>query len=735
MSIGTKIIVPYLLLALAVGGVGAFVVTHLVTNSLQERFNNQLLDAGRIVAESMVGFEEERLEVLRVVAGTRGVAEGLAAGDRGALSALVPQIMINSNAYAVELLDMRGVQAYGWQRPPGGNRDAGQERSGADFSGLDEVSRVLQGVVDEFGNKRVVLVETDYGPLLYTVGPVYLDRGDGRREQVGAVMVGTYLHDMAVGLTETAVARVTLYGREGQALATTLDGGQQAIAEVLQEPPEHYSLVLERLRESPDRYVVAAGAQEEVLLRVVEVLGQQYVLAYGEWRLRGQSFGLFSVALPSHFIVSAASTSRNWLSLLFSLATLAVFALGFAIAQRLIRPLHRLVQTSFAVAQGDLQQRTGIHSDDEIGSLARSFDVMTERLSERNHQLVEQANELKAILNGIADGVLVLDKEGRMVNSNPAARCIMAEVSPDALFDVLHTSPSVPPNGANGGPKQDRRGGPLSIQQPQRYQVNGRVLSALAAPVAAPDGEESRTVVVLRDVTREAEAEQLKDGFITSISHELRTPLTSIKGYSELLLRNANGNLEEQQLRFLQIVSNNTNQVILHINQSIDIMQLQAGTLALQQERLCFTDLAEETAESWRERIEDKGLSLRIRLAGGRARVYGDAARLVWAMNNLLSNACNYTLAGGHVEVRVSAENGEACLDVSDSGVGVAASDQPYLFSRFFRANNEKTFDVRGVGLGLYITRSIVELHAGRVWAESELGVGSTFGFALPLVE
>src|SRR5512137_2959750 len=118
-SIGTRIILPYLLLTLAVAAIGAYVVTNLVTGSLQERFHNQLLDSGRSVSESMVRYEQERLETLRLVAGTKGVAESLAAGDEEAIAALVPQIVKNSRSVeAVELLDAHGTELYGWQRPP-----------------------------------------------------------------------------------------------------------------------------------------------------------------------------------------------------------------------------------------------------------------------------------------------------------------------------------------------------------------------------------------------------------------------------------------------------------------------------------------------------------------------------------------------------------------------------------------------------------------------------------------
>jgi signal transduction histidine kinase len=678
----------------------------------------------------MVRHEADRLEVLRAVASTQGVADSLAAGDRDALAGLVPQIIANTQTMAVvELLDTRGMEVYGWQRLPGQGWDSAEERSGADYSPLEDVRLVLKGYVDDFGEKRALLAETPDGLVLCAIAPVY--RGG---EQVGAVMVGTYVHEMLVAVTQSAVARVTLYEQSGLVIDTTLGTGQAGLAENLREPPGQYDRVMALLQEAPSRYpVVVAEADSQVPLRQVDVLGQRYTLAYGDWRLRGQSFGLFSVALPSNFIVNTAATSRNTLSLVFSLATLAVSIIGFLVARRIIRPLRRLVETSLAVAAGDLEQRTGIQSKDEIGSLASSFDVMTQRLAERNRQLIEQASKLEAILDSIADGVIVLDAQGQVITSNPAARQVMADMSSDFPAGPVPELPAA----LFGETGETREAGqlphPWMLQQPQRFQVGSRVLSALAAPVMSPDAEVLGTVVVLRDITREVESERLKDEFITNISHELRTPLTAIKGYSDLLIMTADGGSDQRRLEFVRTINDNANQLLRHINELIDISQIQAGNLGLENDRFCFSDLVREVVENWREPIESKGLALRVRLTGGDLWVHGDRQRLSWALENLLSNAYHYTLEGGRVEVRLFEANGEARVDISDTGVGVAPVDQPYLFTRFFRAHNQLTFGVRGVGLGLFITRSLIDLHTGRVWASSELGVGSTFSMALPL--
>jgi PAS domain S-box-containing protein len=353
---------------------------------------------------------------------------------------------------------------------------------------------------------------------------------------------------------------------------------------------------------------------------------------------------------------------------------------------------------------------------------------MTRRLAIRNRELIEQASKLEAVLNGIADGVIVLDLSDQIVTSNPAAEKILADMSgnfqsgplrelPKELFKTLTLEEM-----SETDPHETRR-----------FRVGGRVLSASAAPVKDPEQTLLGTVIVLRDITREAEAETLKDSFIASISHELRTPLTAIKGYSELLIRLHTDEPEGSGLRFAKAINHNTAQLMQHINGLIDMTQIQAGDLNLIKEYILFDEIVADVVNRWRPRIEGKGLHMDEEWVHDKLPIYGDRGRVYWALHNILSNAYNYTLPGGHILVRVHKEGDEARFDVQDSGVGVASNDQPYLFSRFFRARNELTFGVPGVGLGLFITRSIIESHNGRVWAESELGSGSTFSIAIPL--
>ncbi len=719
LSIGYKIILPYLVLTLVVAGVGAFVISNLVASSLEERFSNQLLDAGRIVSESTIQYEESRLQTLRTVAGTLGVPEAVADADAVALAKLVPQIIANSNSHSVILLDRNGQEIYGWHQLPSSGFNAPRVSYHEDFSSEPEVRQVLDGIVDAYGDKRILLWETEGLLTLYTVGPVFFEG-----ELVGAAMVGDEIRQMTTDLAVAAVAHVSLYDQKGRLLETTLGGGQES---------ENLAQSLDILNESQSFYEeVSRNAQDITPVRLVNLLEQEYKLAYGDWRLRNQSAGMFSVALPSNFIISAISTSRNSFSLIFALATLGVLAVGFLTARQIIRPVDRLVQTALAVSSGDLAQRSGIESQDEIGKLAEAFDLMTQTLAERNQDLAEQASKLEAVINSIVDGVIVLDMDDHFITTNTAAQKLLVDMSHDFHVGPLRelTAPSEGRTIKSNGSAQSAS----SAWVPRQYQIGNRVLSARAAPVKTSERQQVGTVIVLRDITSEAEAGRLKDAFITSISHELRTPLTVIKVYTDLILKTANGQMDARYVGFLQKISRNSDHLEQHINQLINISELQAGTFNLNMKRLDFVALVQEVVDKWRERFEGKALTVDVQLLDSPVWIQADPDQLKWAVEVLLSNAHNYTL-NGRVTVRVFNEPNEVRLDVIDTGIGIAAADQPHLFDRFFRASNALNYNVRGVGLGLFITRSIVELHDGRIWLESESGQGSVFSIALPLDE
>jgi signal transduction histidine kinase len=221
------------------------------------------------------------------------------------------------------------------------------------------------------------------------------------------------------------------------------------------------------------------------------------------------------------------------------------------------------------------------------------------------------------------------------------------------------------------------------------------------------------------------------------MSHELRTPLTAIKGYNDLLRLTGKGKLDERQLGFIETVDRNIGELEQLIQQMLDLSQIYAGSLGIDQEPVNFAELIETEGDKWSPMMEERELSFSVHVPKQPLWIEGDWNRLSRVLDNLIRNAHDYTLPGGSVEIWVSAENGFIQTDIKDTGVGIAPKDQRFLFTRFFRAiHADGTFEVSGAGLGLYISKAIIEAHQGKIWlAHSELNQGSTFSFSLPLLK
>ena len=225
----------------------------------------------------------------------------------------------------------------------------------------------------------------------------------------------------------------------------------------------------------------------------------------------------------------------------------------------------------------------------------------------------------------------------------------------------------------------------------------------------------------------------MKTEFVSMVSHELRTPLTSIQGYAELLLEDKEIVGEERES--LTIVRKNADRLLGLINDLLDLSRIEAGRLDLQRTSLDLARLIPEVAGSLRPLIEAKRQRLRLDLGDALPAVWADADRVTQILTNLISNAHKYTLVDGSITVAARRDNGFVCVDVSDTGIGLSPEDQAQIFTKFFRVHDRSPQSSRGTGLGLVITRLLVELHGGRITLSSAPGQGSTFSFTLPALE
>ena len=356
----------------------------------------------------------------------------------------------------------------------------------------------------------------------------------------------------------------------------------------------------------------------------------------------------------------------------------------------------------------------------------------------------EEAIKNRAILESIADGVLVLDHNGRVLLVNPAAEDLLGlegmALEGEHFRHMLglgetpvHRDLAQSLYSELRARLEPEEGETLTREGSVRLEAGTKVLAVNVAPLVVALGGAPGLVAALRDISREAEVERLKNEFISTVSHELRTPMTSIKGYTDLLFLGMAGGLTDAQRSFLRIIKSNADRLTALVNDILDISRIETGRMRLNIEPLALGEIISQVVISFQEQYREKGLRLAWEEPGELAQVRGDEARVTQVLSNLIANAWQYTPEGGRVEVSVHPSGGFLQVDVADNGIGISAEDANRIFDRFFRADHPVVQEAEGTGLGLSIVRMFVEMLGGEIWVESELGAGSRFSFTVPL--
>jgi PAS domain S-box-containing protein len=368
-----------------------------------------------------------------------------------------------------------------------------------------------------------------------------------------------------------------------------------------------------------------------------------------------------------------------------------------------------------------------------------------ERLGAMLRDKQVEAAKAQAILESVADGVLVADASNTVILFNVAAERIVSRARESVLgrptTDLIGLYGSAAAKSEEQirrwrNEPESRRSVP-SLSNRVQFADEGRFVNVSIAPVTGPGEEFLGTVSVFRDITAEVRADRAKSEFVSTVSHELRTPMTSIKGYADLLLMGAAGALNENQERFLSIIKANADRLSVLVDDLLDISRIETGRIVLDIKQVSMVAVIEQVVASLRERIEQKGLTLQLDLPkDDPLHVMGDHARLIQILTNLVGNAYQYTRPGGRVTIRATPMDDDMLrVDVRDTGIGIAPEDLLKVFDRFFRADDPAVQEFPGTGLGLAIVHSLVEMHGGRIWADSAVGKGTTFSFSVPLAE
>ena len=413
----------------------------------------------------------------------------------------------------------------------------------------------------------------------------------------------------------------------------------------------------------------------------------------------------------------------------------AVVIIALVVSQRIVTPIMRVARAARAMGQGDFNQKIPVTSSNEVGVLAQEFNSMRKHLESAVVKLTEEEKKMSAIVNSLAEGLILVDGDNRVLHINPAAEFLLnvsvdqigedfAQIIRDVeLTKVIKDSQSQ-----------------ISQDKSAISEVNmggdgeQRVVRVVASPFLDENGFSLGTVYVFDDITREKEIDQMKSDFISLVSHELRTPLTSIIGFVSFILDGKTGPINEKQQNSLVRVHRQSKRLAALINDLLDVSRIESGRIQMNQEPIMLLEIANQRIEEIRPQADAKAIQLNFVCPESLPAILGDEARMGQAFTNLIGNAIKFTPDNGEVTVKLKVDGNLLHVEIIDTGPGIPVEERQKIFEKFYQRSDIHTRQKGGTGLGLSITKSIVEAHGGRLWVdEGDQGKGSNFQFALPL--
>jgi PAS domain S-box-containing protein len=366
-------------------------------------------------------------------------------------------------------------------------------------------------------------------------------------------------------------------------------------------------------------------------------------------------------------------------------------------------------------------------------------------LTRTNEKLLEQSEYSKILLESIGDGIVISDKGGKVVTLNNSAEEMLGWKERDIIGKIL--SETIP--------FEDDSGKPLSKENTASFESmcsiekvtgtytfmqkgDGKLSVLVTCTPIIFQGNLAGTIEVLHDVTKEKEVEQAKNEFVSLASHQLRTPPSSIRWHSEELLSEEIGSINEKQRHYIEKILSASQRMVKIIDMFLNISRIEVGNLELHLENVELSAICKEALDDLSSVIAEKKLFVETHAEEGLPAMKTDKNALLIAFQNMLSNAVKYTPHGGSIKINLAKDgkDGEnALVKISDTGYGIPKKDQPRIFTKLFRAGNVSEKETDGNGLGLYLTKSIIELLGGAIWFESEENNGSTFFFRLPFTK
>jgi len=438
----------------------------------------------------------------------------------------------------------------------------------------------------------------------------------------------------------------------------------------------------------------------------------------------GRVRGVARVAKPLRMVDDAIGAVHRIVLFAFIIALLLAVFLSSAAAQRMSAVVRSLTETARRMKSGDLEVRTHITGTDELSELGHALDQLAGGLESTMAELRTERDLQRRILEGMHEGVLVLDAEARVVTMNHALREMLllpADAVGKLLLEVIrHAELHMLLEMARA---DGQSSGELELPgiKPRRLLVGATALH--------DDGDEGMIAVVV-DVTDVRRLESLRRDFVANVSHELRTPVAAVRSAAETL-RSSVISDPNAAIRFVDMIERNAQRLQSLIEDLLELSRIESKEFRLKRERVDVSGLFNIVLGLFRERAERKQIRLEMRVADPVPALETDQRALEQILTNLVENAVKYCPAGASVTLSAETKGDLVRIAVEDTGPGIAEKHLPRLFERFYRVDAGRSRELGGTGLGLSIVKHLTEALGGKVSVESRMGQGSTFMVAL----
>jgi two-component system, OmpR family, phosphate regulon sensor histidine kinase PhoR len=421
---------------------------------------------------------------------------------------------------------------------------------------------------------------------------------------------------------------------------------------------------------------------------------------------------------------------RLQLVIISGIIVTAILALIFGglVMRRLSEPILDLKRLALRISNGDLSARVRYFGEDEVAELGLAFNNMVERLTDSFAVIKDEKRKLEVILENLVDGILVIDRDLKIILANPAAQGILGlspkNIQGRPVLEVVLNHHLMDLIQEVSITKR------VFESELFLYYPNNKQIQVLLAPLKDDNGNLAGSIVVLNDLTKLRQLERVRQDFVANVSHELRTPITSVKAMTETLL---GGAWQDQAMlqRYLQAIDQESDRLTNLIKDLLDLARLDAN-VEVSQEPFDITELIKEVQERFINIADASRFAINLPTSD-LPLVDANWDQIKQVLINLLDNAFKYTSADGQVRLSAWLEKDRIKVAIADNGIGIPKEDLSRIFERFYRVDKARSRDKGGTGLGLAIVKHIVESYGGKIEVESSIHQGSVFTFSLPI--